>query len=36
MVEEYYPSLQKVDIFARTQRPGWKPWGNEAPDDVGG
>ena len=26
-----YPRLSKVELFARTARPGWIGWGNQAP-----
>jgi len=26
-----YPELPKIELFARTRRPGWDVWGNEAP-----
>ena len=32
MIEEYFPNLPKVELFARTARPGWDRWGLEAPD----
>lgn len=32
MLEEQYPALSKLEMFARTPRPGWDAWGNEAPD----
>ena len=24
-----YPTLNKLEMFARSQRPGWASWGNE-------
>jgi N6-adenosine-specific RNA methylase IME4/ParB-like chromosome segregation protein Spo0J len=36
MIEAMYPSLPKIELFARRARPGWDAWGNEvktAPDD---
>jgi N6-adenosine-specific RNA methylase IME4 len=35
-VEAMYPSLPKIELFARQARAGWAAWGNEvetAPDD---
>ncbi len=42
MIEEYFPSLPKIELFARGQiRKGWETWGNEAqpaskPDEKSG
>ena len=31
MIEAYYPTLPKIELFARGEaRPGWDTWGNEA------
>jgi N6-adenosine-specific RNA methylase IME4 len=30
MIESYYPSLPKLEMFARKPRDGWDSWGNEA------
>jgi N6-adenosine-specific RNA methylase IME4 len=30
MIAEYYPSLPKLEMFARKPRNGWDSWGNEA------
>jgi len=30
MIEAMFPSLPKLEMFARTQSPGWEAWGNEA------
>jgi N6-adenosine-specific RNA methylase IME4 len=30
MIEKYYPTLAKVELFARAPRGGWAVWGNEA------
>jgi len=30
MIVEYYPSLPKLEMFARQPRDGWDSWGNEA------
>lgn len=32
IAEHYFPSLPKVELNARRSRPGWIPWGNEAPE----
>ena len=31
LIEGYFPSLPKIELFARSQREGWDCWGNEAP-----
>ncbi|MCZ4274018.1 MT-A70 family methyltransferase [Maritalea porphyrae] len=31
-IEKHYPSLPKIELNARTCRPGWDVWGNEAPE----
>jgi N6-adenosine-specific RNA methylase IME4 len=31
LIERMYPALPKIELFARTRRPGWDAWGNEAP-----
>jgi len=36
MLEEYYPTLPKIELNARMARPGWKRWGNEAPPEQSG
>lgn len=33
LIEAYFPTLPKIELFARKARPGWDSWGNEAPDD---
>jgi len=30
LIERMYPSLPKIELFARNTRSGWDPWGNEA------
>jgi tetratricopeptide (TPR) repeat protein len=30
IIEAMYPGLSKIELFARTARPGWKAWGNQA------
>jgi N6-adenosine-specific RNA methylase IME4 len=32
LIEAYFPGLTKIELNARSGRPGWDPWGNEAPD----
>jgi N6-adenosine-specific RNA methylase IME4/ParB-like chromosome segregation protein Spo0J len=29
LIERMYPELPKIELFARTVRPGWDAWGNE-------
>jgi N6-adenosine-specific RNA methylase IME4 len=29
MIEQMYPELPKIGLFARQPRPGWQAWGNE-------
>jgi N6-adenosine-specific RNA methylase IME4 len=29
MIEQMYPELPKIELFARSARPGWDVWGNE-------
>ena len=31
LIERMYPSLPKIELFARQQREGWDAWGNQAP-----
>jgi N6-adenosine-specific RNA methylase IME4 len=33
MIEEYFPSLPKIELNARRRRDGWECWGFEAPED---
>jgi N6-adenosine-specific RNA methylase IME4 len=33
IIEKLYPNTPKLEMFARTARPGWDAWGNEAPDE---
>jgi hypothetical protein len=35
MIERMFPSLPKIELFARAARRGWSCWGNEAPSDDG-
>jgi N6-adenosine-specific RNA methylase IME4 len=29
LIESMYPQFRRVELFARTERPGWSAWGNE-------
>jgi MT-A70 len=29
LIEQMYPELPKIELFARQARPGWEAWGNE-------
>lgn len=29
LIERLYPTQRKIELFARTQRPGWNSWGNQ-------
>jgi N6-adenosine-specific RNA methylase IME4 len=31
LIESYYPTLPKLELYARAARPGWDAWGAEAP-----
>lgn len=31
LIERMYPEFSKVELFARSQRAGWRAWGNQAP-----
>jgi N6-adenosine-specific RNA methylase IME4 len=31
LIELYFPTLPKIELFARAARPGWDCWGLEAP-----
>jgi N6-adenosine-specific RNA methylase IME4 len=33
-IERMYPHLSKLELFARTTRPGWTSWGNQLPDNT--
>jgi N6-adenosine-specific RNA methylase IME4 len=28
-IERLYPDASKLELFARSERPGWDAWGNE-------
>ena len=30
MIEAMYPTLPKIELFSRGQRPGWAMWGNQS------
>lgn len=32
LIEAYFPNLPKIELNARSGRPGWYAWGNEAPE----
>jgi N6-adenosine-specific RNA methylase IME4/ParB-like chromosome segregation protein Spo0J len=34
LIERMYPELPKIELFARSRRPGWDVWGNEALADL--
>ncbi|MGO4263920.1 MT-A70 family methyltransferase, partial [Lysobacter sp. TAB13] len=34
LIEGYFPNLPKIEMNARTARPGWDVWGAEAPEAV--
>lgn len=34
MIEGLFPSLPKIEMFARRGRDGWDTWGAEAPEDI--
>jgi N6-adenosine-specific RNA methylase IME4 len=31
LIESYFPTLPRIELFARQARPGWSCWGLEAP-----
>lgn len=35
MIEEFFPSLPKIELNARKRRSGWDPWGNEVEPAAG-
>ena len=35
IIESLYPTLPKLEMYARNERAGWDCWGDEAPDDKG-
>jgi N6-adenosine-specific RNA methylase IME4 len=30
LIERFYPSLPKIELFSRAPRPGWDAWGNQS------
>lgn len=34
VIENYFPSVTKVELFARNGREGWSAWGNQAPENA--
>jgi len=34
MIERFYPSISRIELFARQERPGWDVWGNEVESDI--
>lgn len=34
LIEEYFPSLAKIELNARRRREGWEAWGNELPEPL--
>jgi N6-adenosine-specific RNA methylase IME4/ParB-like chromosome segregation protein Spo0J len=34
LIEQMYPELPKIELFARQTRPGWQAWGNEVPAET--
>jgi N6-adenosine-specific RNA methylase IME4 len=30
LIEQMYPELARIELFARGTRPGWDAWGNES------
>lgn len=34
LIEGYFPTLSKIELNARTARPGWEAWGYEAPAEA--
>lgn len=35
MIEAMFPTLPRIEMFARSGRPGWETWGAEAPGSAG-
>ena len=31
LIEQMFPTLPRIELFARSTRPGWAAWGNELP-----
>lgn len=36
LIETYYPSLPRIELFGRAAAEGWDVWGYEAPESTGG
>ena len=36
LIEQYFPTLGKIELNARRRRDGWTAWGFEAPEETGG
>ncbi|MFA5234553.1 MAG: MT-A70 family methyltransferase [Sulfurimonas sp.] len=34
MIEDFYPTQNKLELFARQKRTGWDVWGNEVESDI--
>lgn len=34
IIEKMFPNLKKIELFARKEREGWKPWGLEVKNEV--
>lgn len=34
LIEDYFPNLPRIELFARKARDGWDRWGNEAPAEA--
>lgn len=34
MIETFYPTQNKIELFARNKREGWDVWGNEVESDI--
>lgn len=34
IIERLYPNTDKVELFARRKREGWKVWGNEVESEI--
>ena len=34
MIEDLYPQVNKLELFARNKRKGWDVWGNEVENDI--
>lgn len=35
LIESYYPSAKRIELFARFPSPGWAVWGNEVESPAG-